>query len=364
MIAKFKGEITTITPFVNTNPDSSYTNKMKVLTDTGNDSVDVPIISPNTIRAKIRDNIALDILEHFGYQAFDYLTLLFLTSGGTMDPKPKKEKGEKGEEDAASAEGKGKKNKKTNNNNSEGAKLVRIHDAMVRYRQRNVIASLLGGGTGGEMIPGKMICLPALARVREIIDNSDLSLPSVGDIIGYGLSFVRKDDATTLIPYLNEKGIQELTERELGREANKALQKEQDDSDSGNGSKKSKKRTEKETAQMVHGISDYVVAGVTFDHEIIIPDATEYEVGAVLSALKRLASLPQLGGYKSKGFGFITANYTLTVDDENYTCGVRQTGDREFQFEFYGPDDLIAEYSRYISNLKLEDVVIPEELRG
>jgi hypothetical protein len=347
MQATITGHIVTRTPLANTNPDSEgHTNRLKVMTDNG--PVDVPIISANTIRAKIRDNIALDILEHLGYQSVDYMTLLFLTSGGTLDPS---EKGKK----------QTKKDNQQNDSDSKTDKKIKlkaIYDAITEFRTRNIIASLLGGATGVEMIPGKLICLPAICVVRET--TGDMSMPSVEDVIGTGFSFVRADDtkSSRFFPYLSLSGIEELEMRAANKVASKSRKTTTDEN------QEEQKTKEKTTAQMIHGPEDYIVPGVMMSHKLIIPEPQDREIGAIMSAFRRLSVCPQLGGLKSKGFGFIEAHYIVKIDNRDKgSFGIRE---KSSGWEFYATGDVdvfLNAYENYLKSLTVKDITIPEILR-
>ncbi|MGB9810834.1 MAG: hypothetical protein ACPLSN_03715 [Dictyoglomus turgidum] len=347
--AVFTGIIKTKTPVYNSNPDSQgYTNKMVMV---GYDNIgvyEVPVISPNTIRAMLRDNIALDILERVGYGSLDYQTLIFLTSGGTMDPKQK-----------------GKKDSETPENNSGGKKLRVINDAIDMFRRKNIIASLLGGACGLTIIPGKLICLPAWLMVLEVTGQQ--TDPSIGSIIekikNNRLTFVRKDDTKDWgFVYLSSEGIEELEKRELGTVINKQRKKDKktaDDEENPDNNDDSTKK-EKRTATMLYKIEDYIPAGAKLKHMIIIPNATDEEIGAVYSALRRFAVNPQLGGYKSKGFGLLDMEYNLDIDTDHGVDILRVTEDG---FS-YTNNSYIQKYEQYLERLKLDDIVIPDVLRG
>jgi len=370
----FAGTIKAEEPFCTIAPDldsrkaPTRTRKMDVINEDieGGIGYNVPIISPNTIRAMIRDNIARDIIERVG--VLDYKTLLFLASGGNMDNKKEKE--------------------------SEVSPR-KIYEVVKEFTNNNIVASILGGSLFGvpRIIPGKLICMVAYLKCIE----TGLGDLSARDLTGGKICFVRKDDSKDFefFSVLSPEGIEEKfarenqslqdrkeeqerkkKEKEKARNKNKktaetdmfASNSNDDDNDTdtdteGNGNKK-----KLPSSQMVYSIDDHVKKGAEFKHEMILPGATATEVGAILSALKRFSKMPFLGCYKSKGFGLVSMDYDIYIDGEHNGC-VKVTVDRSNGYTVTGfnivdnEDNLIEScieaYADYLKNLKEEDIKVP-----
>jgi len=364
----FAGTIKAEENFCTVAPDldskSTRTRKMNIYNEKEEEiSYNVPIISPNTIRAMLRDNIARDIIERV--RALDYKTLLFLASGGNMDNKSESEVSSK-----------------------------KIYEVVKEFTNNNIVASIFGGSLFGvpRIIPGKLICMVAYLKCIE----TGLGDLSARDLTGEKLYFVRKDDSKDFefFSVLSPEGVEEKFARESQslqdrkeeqerkkKERDKAKNKNKktaeadmfasngdDDADSDTDTVGNSKKKKLPSSQMVYSIDDYVIKGAEFKHEMILPGATATEVGAILSALKRFARMPFLGCYKSKGFGLVSMNYNIYIDGEhngNVAVTVdRSNGHTVTSFNIVDNEDNLIEscieaYADYLKNLKEEDIKVP-----
>jgi CRISPR type IV-associated protein Csf2 len=341
--AVFEGEITALEPIFHNTPDDEKGKKgkkkrclkMTFLTETG--PVEIPIISPNTIRAIIRDNIARDIVEKIGDGKLDYLTLLVLFSGGIID---------KGSDVPAKKK----------------------FDAIRHLRENNIVVSLLGGAAN-TVIPGKTITSPCILICKETSENGYVSgyqseMPAHLFLSKDGLSSVRREDMLNIdvAKYLTDAGMEELIERmkykkpkkpKPGEELDVQEESEQEESE------QEENGSNKRTGQMVYGIEDYVIAGSKFYHRIEIEFPKEEEIGAIYGALSRFAEKPTIGSYTSKGFGKVTAHYTLTVDDREDVDNLNIIQNGFMAQDVWG---FWEKYKSYIDSVTIEKVLVPEAL--
>jgi CRISPR type IV-associated protein Csf2 len=325
--AVFEGEITALQPIFHNTPDTGKRClKMTFLTEAG--PVEVPIISPNTIRAIIRDNIACDIVEKIGEGKLDYLTLLVMFSGGIID------------------EG-----------SSVSAK--QRFDAIRALRENNIVVSMLGGAAN-TMIPGKTVTSPCILICKETAENGYVSkykndTPAFSFISKEGMSFIRREDMFDIEvnKYLSPSGMEDLFERMRPKKSKKTKQdreKTQNGQEEDNG---------KRTGQMLYGIEDYIIAGSKFYHRIEITSPKEEEIGAIYGALSRFAENPIIGSFASKGFGRVTANYTLTVDSSTDVDNLNVTQNGFVSQDIWG---FWEKYKSYINSVTVEKISVPKDL--
>lgn len=288
-----------------------------------NGPVAVPIISPNTIRAILRDNIAMDIAEKVGEGKLDYLTLLLMFSGGIID-----------------------KDKKI----SPAQRFQEIN----KLKQNNIVVRIFGGAAS-VMIPGKLTCLPGILICKETsgFTGNEFSDRSQRDYIGRdGLRFIRREDAydTNINKFLSEDGFKELIERMTPKKKEKGGENGNNDTEN-----------DKKTSQMIYGIEDYVVAGARFYHMLEIFPPNEEEIGAIYSALARFAERPVLGSFVSKGFGLVDVKYDLEIDGHRVDT-IRITSEG-FLSEFEGSNPYLAKYREYLNGITVDKISVPEGLK-
>jgi CRISPR type IV-associated protein Csf2 len=334
--AVFEGEITALQPIFHNTPDTGKRClKMTFLSESG--PVEIPIISPNTIRAIIRDNIASDVVEQIGEGKLDYLTLLVLFSGGIIDKNltiPAKQK----------------------------------FEGMKTLRENNIVVSMLGGAVN-TMIPGKTITSPCILICKETAENGYVSkyesdMPCFSFMSKEGISFIRRDDMYDIevAKYLSSDGMESLFERMKFKKPKKTKQNEEiDQNEQEDGQEKDDKQEKagKRTGQMVYNIEDYVIAGSKFYHRIEIASPKEEEIGAIYSALSRFAEKPTIGSFVSKGFGKVTANYTLTIDGSTDADTLNITQNGFMSQDIWG---FWEKYKNYINSVTIEKISVPKYL--
>lgn len=324
---RFQGTITTLLPFVQVMPDMDGTNHMKVATTNEDGSVmvaDVPIISPNTIRATLRRNIAIDILEKLGDGSLDYMTIGFITVGGVME-------------------------KRTG---SQLSPLAR-HQKVSELKKKNVIASLFGGSVGDMMIESKIITSPGILICKEtgFITGIYTEDPAIS-FIAQGFSWTKRDPAIDdfeIFKKLTPDGITELEQRYIEHKLSKKKDENSDDTPD----KEKKKRTHANLGEPVQ----YVIPGARFWQVIEISYPTEIEVGAIYSALIRFSQRSKLGSFKSK-MGDVSLSYTVydkngRIIDTIYVNTPECRGSVKFSY-----DGFLKAYREYIDQLTPEMISV------
>ncbi len=315
-----------------------------VQTEDGWQVVRVPVISGNTIRAILRDNISKDILFKFdNIDDFDLVNIML--SGGTIE-----------KTDVLAPD-----------------KLALIEE----FRRKNVVVSLFGGAHPKlGIMAGKLISHYALPLVKETAHLLGMSpeqlLPAfkVTDEIG----FIRKDDLNSpdVLQLVSSEVIQryqELIEQAIEtkkkREEEKKKQKLQ--------AEMKKKGIEVEAVEEIEvkeineekvkkqafiqmiQTHQYIVAGTEFVHKLVVCSPDDKEIGALLTGFSYFAKHPYIGSAKSRGFGRIRFSYTVTVDGKKaFDFKNKDIGhllwvnhDDEYSFERF-----IRAYEEYRDGLK------------
>ncbi|MBE0427767.1 MAG: hypothetical protein IBX72_14125 [Nitrospirae bacterium] len=324
-LAIFRGMIKTRTPFFQNAPGRNEKDVRAVckLAVHNNGSMHmVPIISGNTIRAKIRTGIALDILEKLGPGSLDYATLSFITCGGALKTRSKKE---------------GEREKK----------IAEVIEALERLTRGNPVASLFGGSTPQRIISGKTITPHAVLVCKEaepLLPREYYTEESANKYISTeGLRHTRFDRIKT-------REVFQYLDGEEARELKVKANKEEDQT----------------SLQMVWGIDEYITNGASFYQQIEIEEPTSIEIGAIYSALERFAKNPVIGSFVSKGFGRVAMEYHLILaeaaaNEKKDVDIISVTKDGNCKYKdsmgFY------KEYKQWLGHVKAQDIVIPDTLR-
>ena len=215
--------------------------------------VDVPHVSGNSIRGKLRDVSAKHTLDMLGEDDtphrvnINVFQLLF--SGGTL----------------------------TSGNTDGDVK------GYLNMRENLPHVSLFGGAWGNSILSGKIKVNPLIPIGQETahilpdeivsdIKNTDGELPSIYTFLQTGM-YTRKENAgdVSFIPYL------EKSEENAGKF---------------------------ETSQMIYYI-ETIAAGTPFYWKVVLEDVTDEEFGAFINALAQFQNIPVIGGKSAVGFGQI-----------------------------------------------------------
>lgn len=183
-------------------------------------------------------------------------------------------------------------------------------EAARRMRRAVPMLSLFGGGLGNQILPGKLRvanCYPVCEETRRLLpkryreEAEGLSYRG----LTFEKSFSRKDDSKDerLLPHLAESDLPRLEGE--GR---------------------------KDAAQQMRMTCELVIAGTRLYTEIEALDASDVELGCLVSGLHRFAVSPHIGGQANRGHGRVMLHYDLLDLD---------TGERrDFLRVDHGPAEL------------------------
>lgn len=358
--AIFKGRITTKTPLCIMLPESDE--PPCLVATIGSKTFKIPVLPGNSLRGMLRKELAYDMLHKFNNQ-LDYVSTVFITNGGVVDPKKPNSKKDRKKDEAETT-----------------IPVDRKFQILNQFKARHLIADLFGGSlTGFGMIQGRLITEYAWLDCREL--TGDENLPSCEDVYCSEHAFIRGDATQDEYEYfikLSEQGQSELHER-IG--ATVERQKKQSQEESEHGVKKKVEKEEPETSRHLGYIHKAIAPGVSFNHIIEIKDPKPRDIGAIAHALKKFTGKAQLGGYKRFGWGKIEFRYHLyTIDiekSEGEEIGFIEGGYKRITSEeengqpvlidtyCYVEDPMgkineyISVYQEYIDNLKVEDITVP-----
>jgi len=191
-----------------------------------------------------------------------------------------------------------------------GEQAIDIEQAR-RIRAAVPMLSLWGGGVGNQIMAGKLrvsnaypLCLEAVPVLPERWHSDAARTPYAG--ITFEKSFSRMDDAKKedMQQYLPKADVQLLE----------------------GGGKKGKK--DGEVADQMRMTTELVAPGTRLYQEIDVMDASEVEIGALVSAIHYWSRSPHLGGQANKGHGKVRLDYRiidmLTGEERDF---IRVTGD-------------------------------------
>lgn len=160
-----------------------------------------------------------------------------------------------------------------------------------QIRQIIPMLSLFGGGLGNQIMPGKLRvsnCYPVCREAMHLLPDD---YASDAHAISYRQmtmekSFSRKDDSKNdnLLPHLNEMDLPLLEG-------------------------KSKKSDEVNTQMRM--TAELVIAGTKLHTSIDILDASEIELGALVSGIHKFSESPHIGGQANRGHGRALLDYRL-----------------------------------------------------
>lgn len=283
--------------------------------------------SSNTLRAKVRDLLSLDISLKAG--ALGPKTLFFMTGGGGgFDEKV-----------------------------SKGATIQLVRS----IREKNVVAGLLGGSIGGAIIPGKVVVGIPVLYCRDLVnflprgvrgkDGTEIptdpaALPEAWTFLDRK-QYTRHDDFNIpeVADRLNETGKDMLSKEEYSKG-----EKEE-------GKKKDVKR------QAIYTI-EAVAAGAQYWSHFFLRKPLDRELGGFLKALKLFSKDPYIGGHSNKGFGEISLAYDVVVNyvDGSYARGrVLVNTDRAKSFEVREDSDGVVasamdSYEKWLGSVTAESI--------
>lgn len=305
---------------------------------TGKDSrriVAIPVISGNTIRSILRMHLAKLLLQATdGFkkltESSDYETLLLLFQGGS------------GVEKTSDAQ----------------SQIVR---ELEQKKQTNMVLSLFGGSARGVMSPGKMIVEDGIPFCRETLESSiipeRIKIQKESNFMNlFSADLVFKEQYVRWDRFKDPEILMQLSPeilQEIDKEDKRlAEQKARESEKSENSGKKVKK--EIVPRQMVMNF-EVVAPGTEFYHSFTVKFPEDYEIGALICALREFAKFPYIGGLKSKGMGKVAFVYDV-VSSEHGKLGTIYSKEN-FTIEVDGNlKQYMERFEEKLRQLKAEDL--------
>jgi hypothetical protein len=308
----------------------------------------VPTISAMTIRSLLRTAIAKDITDRFPAGFFDYVTINALYGGGAGIPKKRK----------IASNGNGDGNEEATAKGSKKADLSDTQKRMVygNLQQTNIVLSLLGSSVYDVILPGKVsasdlipVCFETIAAGILTANDNDPVFSSYREVRAKDLfeeyQNVRCDRMKDpqVQGLLNQKGVEMLVAAD-------------EDARNKNGQHR----------QQIFR-TEAITAGTELRGEISIYNPTEAEVGAIISAFRRFAKKPHIGGKVSIGMGRVDAEFTVYgVDGKEETpIGSFEIIDGKFSND-ESLSKFVDAYLNYLKNITEEEIFVPapEEVKA
>ena len=160
--------------------------------------------------------------------------------------------------------------------------------------------SIFGGGVGNQILSGKIVqgfALPVCAETTGIVPRGLDGVDYAADVTSWRkmtdeVSFTRKDDSKDWLgdKYI-QKDVQLLT-----------------------GDVEKKKKPDEPATQMRYTV-ECLIPGVQLWHDMILRDANDVELGALVASIYQWAGHPYLGGMAGKGLGLVDADFRLVHED-------------------------------------------------
>lgn len=331
--------------------------------------VEVPVLSSNTLRAKLRDALAVSIMRKVckDGKGLDYYSLLTLLSGGTM---------------------------------TAGNNLAKHHFEAEDIRKKNIVVSIFGASLGSVNVSGRLavdILWPVCKETQSLnmVDSSivnHLGL-SADDFVGVTFFTSRDkfaDSDISGMSFLSKEGIadyegfgklaDETTEKRHDDQAkNVSFAKVMNNKNSTDEDKQavkdafneSKVTTETPKAAQLQQFQthEFVLPGTRFSSCFTIDYPSAKDIGAMLFALEQFAKKPIIGGFSSRGYGVVKLHYIIEMFAKNQ-LGVYEWApvtdvvvggkDNEFSYDSQILEDYLESYNDYLNGLQMEDLNIPK----
>ena len=245
---------------------TAYLNQEPVLQPDGTVE-EVFVYNGNSWRGQLRDLIATYFLEHVGSPQIGLDAFHLLYSGGSI--------GGNQQTDIAQARA---------------------------YRRLIPPIALLGGGIGNQILPGKLRVSNFYPVCREAPPSLYPVDPDERARISYRAltmekSYSRKDDSKNPL-------LATALEPRAPAQATMAL-------GDGEETKPKRGRDTDAPAQQMRMTVEVVIAGTQLVGHMDLLDATEVELGCLVSGLHQFARSPHIGGQASRGLGLVTLETTL-----------------------------------------------------
>jgi CRISPR type IV-associated protein Csf2 len=285
--------------------------------------IEVPTLSPMTIRAMYRCQIAYLMYQAVGDSHIDYESLMVMFQGGGGFAK-------------------------------QSAHFADVMKHIEEVKGDNVGLALFGASMKGVPSHGKVIVSEARPICRETIasgalwgdyDANKYESLSASDLI-VREDFYRQDifKRPEILSLLSEDGIKAMMEHDEKLAEQKNNKGEKDE----NGKKVKKDKVQ--PRQMPYSL-EVIPAGTEFDQYIIVKNATEIEVGAFLAALQQFAKAPFIGALSSQGKGALAIEYKVKAGDREFGT-VSVDGKGGFNAKDGLLEDYLAVFNSYLDDLR------------
>lgn len=166
--------------------------------------------------------------------------------------------------------------------------------------------AMWGGGAGNQILPGKMavnnsypVCVEALTALPQSLHGMAQQYGSYRDMTVIK-SFTRKDDG-------KDEHLREYAAIDTPRQGAQMTMLGAEEPEK----KRGKPREKDGPADQMRMSSELVVAGVRLFNRIDIRDASEVELGCLVSALHQLRQWPYIGGQANRGHGRVDLDYGI-----------------------------------------------------
>lgn len=246
------------------NGNQAMFRRMKVV-QPGGDYIEIPHISGNSIRGKLRDVGAKQMLDLLGEDGqpkqVKLSTFQLLFSGGTLEKaKKRKQRPPQGQDT------------EPGRNGGEGADIDKF-----REMRKNIIhLSLFGGAFNNVILPGKMKINPLIPIAKETTHI----IPE---------QFHGESTKHSVYTYL-QLGMYTRKENSQDPEFEPYLKKDES--------------VKFETSQMIYYIES-LAAGTPLYWKVVLEDVTPEEFDFIISLIQRFENVPVVGGKSAVGFGQI-----------------------------------------------------------
>jgi len=246
---------------------------------------EVPVLSGNGIRGKLRDVGMIHMLRALGYgengKGATLPAFHFLLSGGSLT--------------------------------SNGGKAVSIREAR-RLRELIPLVGIFGGGVGNALLPGVLKC----GKMIPICTETLHLLPKA--VLPAELAETRQScwDFTQTEMYTRRDDSKDERRRELlSGEARKLLEAA-DDAKQSKSAKEPVERNDGSTTQMQYFV-ETLAAGTRFYWEVVLDDPTPLEMEAFMTCLVQFSQMPYVGGKSSVGLGEVSVDFRnwIKIDSRN-----------------------------------------------
>lgn len=221
-----------------------------------------------------------------------------------------------------------------------GEQLIDLERAR-EFRRVVPLLALFGGGVGNQILPGKLRVSNSYPACRETLRILPEGWQEIAARCSYrGLtiekSFSRKDDskdprlATLLTPVPSGPSVAAARGDDPSALQLALLGGDEDSTAEEPSAPPSGKRAKRDgPADQMRMTVELLIAGVHLPTTIDLLDASEIELGCLVSALSQFSLSPHIGGQSNRGHGLVDLTYTIEdrrVGEHNQFIAIRDGG--------------------------------------